>query len=541
MYILPLGARDLFIPDETRYAEVPREMIASGDWVVPHLDGLRYFEKPVFGYWAQAASISLFGENNFADRLPCALAAGLSALLIYLLVLRGGGRSPEPDSWPATASTLIFLTCFLVVGTGTFALLDGVFSFFLTACITAFYFASQAQAGSARERFFLVLAGAASGLAFLTKGFLGFGLPVLVLFPYLVWQGRIKELWRLGWPAILAAVAVALPWSLMIHLREPGFWWRFFWYEHIHRFMAHDAQHKRSFWFFFLTAPGVFLPWAFLVPSAAGGIYRRMAGQERKNSLLRLSLCWLVLPFLFFSISSGKLLTYILPCVPPLAVLLALGLNTTLGRGAFKLFNYGLVGIGAFLGLLLAALLYLQLIGWEGTHFFSASWKLPLAAGSIVFSLALGLLAVKNSNYKNKILLFALASLPILINVQFLMPDLTLQISAPGPLIRQNAHLIGKNAVVIADQEAAAAACWYQDRDDVYLLGSPGELKYGLSYRESHYRRLRLPAVVKLIRYYPGRVVLIFRSDKAQRWLSKLPRPRHVANSGPKGFTLALF
>ncbi len=81
-YILPLGARSLFVPDEVRYAEIPREMIATGDWVVPHLDGVRYFEKPVLGYWVHAGSLLLFGENNFAVRLPSALAVGLSAWLI---------------------------------------------------------------------------------------------------------------------------------------------------------------------------------------------------------------------------------------------------------------------------------------------------------------------------------------------------------------------------------------------------------------------------------------------------------------------------
>lgn len=150
VYLFPLGARELLIPDETRYGEIPREMIASGDWVVPRLNGLRYFEKPVFGYWAQAASILIFGENSFALRLPSALAVGLSALLIYLLVLRGGGRDPEADHWLATSSALIYITCFLVVGVGTFALLDGMFSFFITACITAFFSPprrSEARAG----------------------------------------------------------------------------------------------------------------------------------------------------------------------------------------------------------------------------------------------------------------------------------------------------------------------------------------------------------------------------------------------------------
>ena len=85
-YLLPLGSHGLFIPDETRYAEVPREMIANGNWAVPHLDGVLYFEKPVLGYWAHAISQMLFGANSFAVRLPEALAAGLTALFIFLLL-----------------------------------------------------------------------------------------------------------------------------------------------------------------------------------------------------------------------------------------------------------------------------------------------------------------------------------------------------------------------------------------------------------------------------------------------------------------------
>ena len=90
IYLLPLGVRPMATPDESRYGEVPREMLQSGDWAVPHLIGLRYFEKPPLGYWLNAISIKIFGENNFAVRLPSALAAGLSAFFIWLLLMRAG-------------------------------------------------------------------------------------------------------------------------------------------------------------------------------------------------------------------------------------------------------------------------------------------------------------------------------------------------------------------------------------------------------------------------------------------------------------------
>ena len=182
-YILPLGAQDLVVPDETRYAEIPREMIIGGDWVVPHLDGVRYFEKPVLGYWVHAVSILLFGENNFSVRLPSAMAVGLSALLIYIMVRRVLCSENGDESCLAVMAPLIFLSCFGVFGVGNIAVLDSLFSFFLTGSITAFYFASEESHGSAKEKGFLLLAGLACGLAFLTKGFLAFVVPVICLVP----------------------------------------------------------------------------------------------------------------------------------------------------------------------------------------------------------------------------------------------------------------------------------------------------------------------------------------------------------------------
>ena len=111
-YLAPLGIRPLYETDEFRYAEIPREMLASGDWVVPRLDGMRYFEKPALGYWLTASSMALFGQNPFAVRLPVALSAGVTALALFLLVRRfsfakgaerqrprsrcGGGRGGHP-------------------------------------------------------------------------------------------------------------------------------------------------------------------------------------------------------------------------------------------------------------------------------------------------------------------------------------------------------------------------------------------------------------------------------------------------------------
>lgn len=159
VYILPLGVLPMVIPDETRYAEISREMLDSGDWIVPRLDGLRYFEKPVLGYWVNALSIKLFGENAFAIRLPSALTTGLSALLIFSLVRKfGGGRLI------GLLASAVFLTCVEVFVVGVFCVLDGLFSLFVTAAIISFYFAYVTE-NAKEKKIYLALFGIGCGLA----------------------------------------------------------------------------------------------------------------------------------------------------------------------------------------------------------------------------------------------------------------------------------------------------------------------------------------------------------------------------------------
>ena len=500
LYILPLGARDLIVPDETRYAEIPREMIADGNWVVPHLNGLRYFEKPVMGYWVHAASILLFGENNFAVRLPSAMAVGLSAWLIYMLAGRACRNADDAANGVPLLAALAFLTCFEVFGVGNTAVLDSLFSFFVTAAIIVFYFATEAPSGTVREKRLLLLAGAACGLAFLTKGFLALALPVMVLSAYLVWQRRHRDLWRMGWLPMLTAILVALPWSILIHLREPDFWRFFFWNEHIRRFMSDSAQHNASFWFFFMAAPGMFMPWTFMAPAAVAGLWKPLKVQNPQTRLVQLSISWLVLPFLFFSVSSGKLLTYILPCFPAFAILMAVGLSSALKQGRKRFFQWGIAGNGVLFTLILLALIYVQVFGFQGFRPYIHPWKALMAANGLVFFILFCFWAFKSRLNMNKVLWFGLSPLFLFFIAHFIMPDQTLEEKAPGLLLERYRQGIGPDRVIISDEDTLRAACWYLKRSDVVVLGSGGELDYGLAYADADGRLLRSGITLRLDR-----------------------------------------
>ena len=148
-YLAPLGIRPLYETDEFRYAEIPREMIASGDWVVPRLDGMRYFEKPALGYWLTASSMVLFGQNPFGVRLPVALSAGVTALALFLLVRRfsfaKGTEGNARGVGAAAAAAGILLTSSMFYMLGCYSTLDMPLTMFLTVAAVLFYFAFETE------------------------------------------------------------------------------------------------------------------------------------------------------------------------------------------------------------------------------------------------------------------------------------------------------------------------------------------------------------------------------------------------------------
>ncbi|MBN2327633.1 MAG: phospholipid carrier-dependent glycosyltransferase [Candidatus Omnitrophica bacterium] len=540
-YILLLGAWDLIIPDETRYAEIPREMIAQGDWVVPRLDGLRYFEKPPLGYWVQAGSLLLFGENNFALRLPSALSVGASALLIYALAAFLVQNEKEKKDFSAILAALVFLSCFEVFLVGNLVTLDSLFSLFLTAAIIAFFAASEAPPRSAREKLFLLLSGVSCGLAFLTKGFLAFALPVLVLAPYLVWQRRYSDLFRMSWLPMVIAGLTALPWGMLIHLREPDFWRYFFWNEHIRRFLAENAQHKESFWFFFLLAPAMFFPWSFLAPAVLTGIKTRFMEQSPIGRMLRLCLCWLALPFLFFSFSSGKLITYIFPCFPPFAVLTAFGLIHAFKKEVrINLVQRGMAASTLLIGLILMFFLYVQFFGYNGYRPYSQTWKVTMVVNGFVFFILFCFWAFRSRDLKNKLLLFGAGPLLMFFVAHFTIPDLVMEMRAPGSLLERHRQDIVDDDIIISDKNVIRAVCWYLHRSDVYVWGA-GELSYGLSYKDAGDKFVDLPSVVNLINQNRGKTVLIARIKAIREWRDQLPEPAFQDQNGSFGCVLWKF
>ena len=491
-YLLPLGYRPLSAPDELRNAEVPREMLAGGDWIVPHLDGVRYFEKPVLGYWLTATSMLVFGENAWAVRLPAALATALAAFVAYRLVGSVAGCRIA-----GLIAALLHVTCVEVFIIGTANLLDATFTGFLTAAIGTFWFAWR-QPDPTRRLWLMIAFGALCGCAVLVKGFLGVVIPAVVIAPFLAWQRRWHDLLAMPWIPAAAAIVVVLPWAIAIGVREPDFWRYFFWEEHLQRFVGRgQAQHPEPWWYFGLVVVLGAVPWVIRWPAAAVGLRNVVAKSAAggpdgslETVLVRFCVCWLVGPLLLFSASSGKLATYVLPCFPPLAMLTAIGVieHTRLTRCRLRPFDYGIAGlIGAVL-LVVAADTQLDVI-WPVFFGPGEQWRLWLLAGGIAMCLGLTLAGMSATTPTRRILLTALAPVGIFAAAHLLIPYQLLKPSQfPVAMIRRNADLVDDRTLLVADPYLVHAVAWVFKRDDVHLLKDAGELAYGLRADEAQTR-----------------------------------------------------
>ena len=487
IYVLPLGQRPLIMPDETRYAEIPREMLSTGDWVVPRLAGLRYFEKPPLGYWVNATAISLLGEHEFAVRLPSAVAAGFTALLVF-----GFARATSRCVKTGIFAAAVYLTFVEVYVVGTFNVIDNLLTLFVTATIVAFH-----RAVVSHDARFALLAGMAAGAAFLTKGFLGFAIPALVLTPWLLWERRLLFSLRHAFPAALAAIAVSLPWAVLVHLHEADFWSYFFWEEHVRRFLGEDAQHREPMFYFVALLPMCAFPWLCLLPAASSG-QRTRRSSSRSRSEWRLVWIWAVLPFVFFSLSHGKLLTYILPCFPALAVFVAAGVSSYLESGKRRLVLGGVLANSAIFVLLIAGLAAIWAGLWSPGLWTPDEPRLALFALMLGLGAGVGLHACCSRRPRYLLAASALMTAPMLLAAPFSMPNEVLDHKAPGRLLEAFAERIEENTIVISDRTMVRATAWYFKRSDVYLTGK-GELAYGLDYPDGAHRLLDEGALRALI------------------------------------------
>ncbi|SEN23605.1 4-amino-4-deoxy-L-arabinose transferase [Pseudomonas sp. ok272] len=480
-YLLPLMTHGLWIPDEPRYAQISQEMLHSGDWVSPHFMGFRYFEKPAAGYWMIAIGQAIFGENLFGVRIASALSTGLSVWLAYLIA-----RRLWNDPRKSFAAALLYMSFGLVAGQAGYSNLDPQFTLWVNLSLVALWFALDNRSVRGKLGAW-ALVGLACGMGFMTKGFLAWLLPVVVAVPYMIWQRRFGELLRYGPVALVVAIVVSLPWALAIHSQEPDFWRFFFWNEHIRRFSADDAQHTRPWWFFGPIMVVACLPWAALLPSTLA-----QAWKSKTQAGTGFLLLWLLVPLAIFSLSKGKLPTYIMPCLLPLALLMANTLMDKVSQAHGRAIRINGLLNAAMALVALIVLIYLQLTRelFENTEMFALSLGFIVLVGWI---LANALQALR------PLVFWGMPALGIWLLVALLpaaMPATVVNSKMPDQFIAEHLPALSETSSLLSnDLGAASALAWRVKRSQVDLYNTVGELKYGTSFPEAQSRKVDMAGV----------------------------------------------
>ncbi len=366
-----LGAMGLVGPDEPRYVWIARAMAETGDWVTPHLYGQPWFEKPVLYYWAAAMGFLLHLSAEWAGRLPSACAALAAALTIAWLAKKHYGGDASSLSSPVLLAPLLFSTSVAAIGFARAATPDMLFSatiaLAMASAATVFRRSGALRAPAPAptnmkgDAWPLVFFGAFLGLAVLAKG------PAAIILAggaIGLWAPATKH-WRdairLAHPfAIASFCLVAVPWYALCAVRNPDFLKVFLWQHNFERYVTPIFEHRQPFWYFGPIMLLALLPWTALLWLAAQEGARIWREKSWTNSPGFFFACWAVFPVLFFSLSQSKLPGYILPAIPPLALLCAIA--------AVRALNWS-AAVSATLGsVLFAAWAVLVGAGLHGVH-----------------------------------------------------------------------------------------------------------------------------------------------------------------------------
>lgn len=414
-----LGRGAITDSDEAFYADSAREMVASGDWITPHYNYEPRFQKPVLYYWLTAAASVVFGTSEMAARFWAAMAG-----LGLVLVTAAAGRRWYDESTGLLAGAIV-ATNFGYFSIGRMALPDLPLAFCITLAIWAALVATLEQERTPRK--FVLLAALALGLGFLTKGPVGLIIPIIVIVPVLLIERRSIALSPgdivLGF---IVMVAVAVPWYVVMWFRHGNEYLQgFFIGDNFERFATDRFNDPRPWWFYMPIVAGGLLPWTPLALVWLGPLTQFLRRRRDIGTVDLRLLLWAVLPLAFYSLSVGKQPRYILPVLPPLALLLASSIveRTQEWRGLDGARSRPRRATGVVVGALLSGAFFIILGGLlyrvQPLLINVAPIFTQVAAGLIVFAGAVIVLVALSSQWRLAPVVIALAAAVTLPALQF--------------------------------------------------------------------------------------------------------------------------
>ena len=312
-----LGQRDLFDPDEGRYAQIPAAMVDTGDWLTPRLNDFKYFEKPVLQYWGTAVAFKLLGQSNTSARLFTAVLGFSAALFAMLVAFRLYGRQA------AIYTFLLSISYLMVVAFGHYLTLDMALSALLVMGIGSLVIAHAGRSNKSHTRNWMLIGWFALALATLTKGLVAVVLPAATVVVYSLWQ-RDWGLWKdlHIFKGLLLFLVVTTPWFIMVSIANPEFPEFFFIHEHFDRYTSEVHSREGPIYYFIPVLIIGVAPWLITsLRSLVSPDFTWLPDKPGQFDPERFMWTFIVVTFCFFSLGQSKLPGYILPILPIIAVL----------------------------------------------------------------------------------------------------------------------------------------------------------------------------------------------------------------------------
>jgi 4-amino-4-deoxy-L-arabinose transferase-like glycosyltransferase len=356
--------------DEGRFTQASLNMLTTGDWFIPQVDGILRLEKPILFYWEQAVSFLIFGTTEFAARLPSILSAtGLVALAYFM-----GGIQGTPLIAGLICLSTLFINFFAKV-----AMIDMSLCLLISATLSFFFlsyfFKTKTNNIFNRQnsdtRIYFYLASFSASLGFLCKGPIALVLPSIIIFIFLLKEKELIIFFAQKKYDSLICIGmfflINIPWYLFAHIRTNGeFTKSFFLGDNLGRFLETTSNHGGAIWFYIPVILIGFFPWSFFLIQALfndqnSSKVSRINIIDNTNTLRRFNLIWIAVTFIFFSLSQTKLITYILPISLPLILTIAKYWSTKMNAGrGFQNRNYDI--LGGFLALFITVPICLLII-----------------------------------------------------------------------------------------------------------------------------------------------------------------------------------
>jgi 4-amino-4-deoxy-L-arabinose transferase-like glycosyltransferase len=478
LLLLALAAlRPLALPDEGRYTEISRWMLVSGDWLAPRLDGLPFFHKPPLLHWLQAAFMAVLGVHPWVARLVPVLAAGLMLGGLYFAARRMVGETlARRAAWIFACSPGFLLA-------GQYSNHDMLVASLIAAAIWCF--ALSLQAGERPHAGWMRAGFVACALAVLTKGLIGFVLPGMVMGLWVVATRRWHQLPRLPWLSGLGLfVLVAAPWFVLAGWHYPDLWSYMFGNQQFTRFTGTGFNNQQPWWFYLASLVVLLFPWPLFA------LWRHKHGVESAADTMArqtLLLCWiwLVAVVVFFSIPSSKLVGYILPVMPPLALLAAAGWERAVADRQYALRLFLMLVTAILLALFVYSyfrnrqplwfypvLLLLALFPWSVFAYWQRGQGTEPAHNTLLKEIRLCLIWLAAIVAFLAIVYVFVAKSKMLVAILMALPALAVLLAAVGAARQYTARLFAAMvaAMLLFSSAVTVGYGWYQRRN----IGSNG-------------------------------------------------------------------